>query len=171
EYAGDHVCPRQGAAPRQRRQRLDHGHERAHPRLSTNRRCDGWTVLVESGRAARRQGHDQRRQRRRQRAARGGQHRRDLGSDDPPSIKTLAIMPFGAVTPSFDMSARRFELPFTVQADGSLKVDLPASSNLLTPGYWMLFAINDNGTPSIASSVKVGTELLYDLPAQLPLDL
>ena len=91
--------------------------------------------------------------------------------DNPASIKTLALMPFGAVTHSFDMSARRLELPFTVQADGSLKVDLPANSNLLTPGYWMLFAINDNGTPSIASTVQVGTELLYDLPAQLPLDL
>ena len=91
--------------------------------------------------------------------------------DNPASIKTLALMPFGAVTHSFDMSARRLELPFTVQADGSLKVDLPANSDLLTPGYWMLFAINDNGTPSIASTVKVKTELLYDLPAQLPLDL
>src|SRR3984893_16213382 len=48
--------------------------------------------------------------------------------DNPASIKTLALMPFGAVTHSFDMSARRFELPFTVQADGSLKVDLPANS-------------------------------------------
>jgi len=91
--------------------------------------------------------------------------------DNPASIKTLALMPFGAVTHSFDMSARRFELPFTVQADGSLKVDLPANSNLLTPGYWMLFAINANGTPSIASTVQVKTQLLYDLPAQLPLDL
>jgi hypothetical protein len=91
--------------------------------------------------------------------------------DNPASIKTLALMPFGAVTHSFDMSARRFELPFTVQADGSLKVDLPGNSNLLTPGYWMLFAINNNDTPSIASTVKVGTELLYDLPAQLPLNL
>ena len=91
--------------------------------------------------------------------------------DDPASITTLALMPFGAVTHSFDMSARRLELPFTVQADGSLTVDLPANSNLLTPGYWMLFAINDNGTPSIASTVQVKTPLLYDLPAHLPLDL
>jgi Ca2+-binding RTX toxin-like protein len=80
-------------------------------------------------------------------------------------------MPFGSVTHSFDMSARRFDLPFTVQADGSLTVDLPANSNLLTPGYWMLFAINNNGTPSIASTVKVTTELPYDLPAHFPLDL
>ena len=35
----------------------------------------------------------------------------------------------------------------------------------------MLFAINTNGTPSIASTVQVRTELLYDLPAQLPLNL
>jgi hypothetical protein len=89
--------------------------------------------------------------------------------DDPASITTLALMPFGAVTHSFDMSARRLELPFTVQADGSLTVDLPGNSNLLTPGYWMLFAINNNDVPSIASTVHVKTPLLYDLPAQLPL--
>jgi hypothetical protein len=92
--------------------------------------------------------------------------------DNPASITTLALMPFGAVTHSFDMSARRLELPFTVQADGSLKVDLPANSNLLTPGYWMLFAINNNDVPSIASTVQVKTDpMLYDLPAQRPLDL
>jgi len=78
--------------------------------------------------------------------------------DNPASIKTLALMPFGAVTHSFDMSARRLELPFTVQADGSLTVNLPANSNLLTPGDWMLFAINVNGTPSIASTVQVKTD-------------
>jgi len=92
--------------------------------------------------------------------------------DNPASITSLALMPFGAVTHSFDMSARRLELPFTVQADGSLKVDLPANSNLLTPGYWMLFAINNNDVPSIASTVQVKTDpMLYDLPAQRPLDL
>ena len=51
--------------------------------------------------------------------------------DDPASIKTLALMPFGAVTHSFNMSASRLELPFTLNADGSLTVDLPANSNLL----------------------------------------
>src|SRR5262249_44700051 len=92
--------------------------------------------------------------------------------DNPASITTLALMPFGAVTHSFDMSARRLELPFTVQADGSLKVDLPANSNLLTPGYWMLFPINNNDVPSIASTAQVKTDpMLYDLPAQRPLDL
>ena len=91
--------------------------------------------------------------------------------DDPTAIKSLALMPFGAVTHSFNMAANRIELPFTVQADGSLLVDLPSNPNVLTPGYWMLFAIDNAGTPSIASTIQVGTQLLYDLPAQRPLDL
>ena len=87
-----------------------------------------------------------------------------------PSRRSLSCRSARSPTP-FNMSASRIELPFTVQADGSLLVDLPSNPNVLTPGYWMLFAINNDGTPSIASTIQVGTELLYDLPAQLPLDL
>src|SRR5262249_61328239 len=68
--------------------------------------------------------------------------------------------------------ACRREALVTAQPRASLTFILPANSNLLTPGYWMLFAINANGTPSIASTVQVTTNpMLYDLPAQRPLDL
>ena len=66
---------------------------------------------------------------------------------NPSAIVTLALMPFGSVTHSINMASQRIELPFHVQMDGSLLVDLPDNVNVLTPGYWMLFAIDANGTP------------------------
>src|SRR4029077_19961386 len=40
-------------------------------------------------------------------------------------------------------------------ADGSLSATLPNNSALVPPGDWMLFAIGNNGTPSIASTILV----------------
>jgi hypothetical protein len=91
--------------------------------------------------------------------------------DNPSSIRTLALMPFGSTTHSFDMTARRVELPFTVQADGSLTVTLPSNSNLVTPGDWMLFAINNNDTPSVAATIQVHTNNPYYMPAEQALNL
>jgi hypothetical protein len=91
--------------------------------------------------------------------------------DNPSSIQSLALMPFGSTTHSFDMTARRIPLPFTVQADGSLSVTLPANSNLVTPGDWMLFAINKNDTPSVAATIQVHTNNPYYMPAEQALSL
>ena len=36
-----------------------------------------------------------------------------------------------------------------------ITVDQPDNANILTPGNWMLFAIDDNGVPSVAKTVTV----------------
>src|SRR5262245_31662245 len=79
--------------------------------------------------------------------------------DNPANVRTLALMPFGSTTHAFNTTARRIELPFSVQADGSLSVTLPVNSNVVPPGDWMLFAIGNNGTPSIASTIHVNPYL------------
>ena len=53
------------------------------------------------------------------------------------------------------MDTRFVELPFTVGANNTLTVDHPDNANLLTPGNWMLFAIDDKGVPSLAKTIKV----------------
>ncbi|WP_439541535.1 galactose oxidase-like domain-containing protein, partial [Hyphomicrobium sp.] len=89
----------------------------------------------------------------------------------PDSIDTLALLAFGATTHSFDMSARRIELHFTTLADGTLSVELPDNANVLTPGYWMLFAIDDDGTPSVASTVHIQVDQPFYLPGATKLNL
>ncbi len=77
--------------------------------------------------------------------------------DDPASISRLMLIKYGAVTHSFNMEARKVDLNYTVDNDGTLHVDLPNNSNIVTPGYWMLFAVNDKGTPSMAASIHIDT--------------
>ena len=44
----------------------------------------------------------------------------------------------------------------TFQQNGtSLTVQAPANSNLAPPGYYMVFLVNTNGVPSVASFVQI----------------
>ena len=79
-----------------------------------------------------------------------------ISVDDPSDIDRLTFVKNGAVTHSFNMDTRFLELPFMVNADGTITVDQPDNGNILTPGNWMLFAIDDNGVPSVAKTVTVG---------------
>lgn len=77
--------------------------------------------------------------------------------DDPSSITKLKLVKYGTSTHGFNPESRMIDLKFTVGADGKLHVDLPDNANLITPGYWMLFAFNGQGTPSIASTIHIAT--------------
>src|SRR6202022_3410617 len=79
--------------------------------------------------------------------------------DNPANIRTLALMPFGSTTHSFNTTARRIELSFSVQADGSLSVTPPANSDVVPPGDWLLFAIGNHGAPPLASTVQINPYL------------
>ena len=82
-----------------------------------------------------------------------------------PAVQTLALMQFGSATHAINMASQRIELPSTVNPDGSLTVDLPDNANVLVPGYWMLFALDAGGTPSIAATIKIES----DVPNSAPL--
>jgi uncharacterized protein YjaZ len=60
----------------------------------------------------------------------------------------------GAVTHAFDQNQRYVPLTFQ-QTTGGLTVQSPSSANLAPPGYYMLFIVNSNGVPSVASMIKV----------------
>jgi Domain of unknown function (DUF1929) len=77
-----------------------------------------------------------------------------LTTPDASTIASVVLMKAGSVTHSFDMDQRYVGLTFT-QASGSLSVSGPANSNLAPPGYYMLFLVNQAGTPSLASWVQV----------------
>ena len=76
---------------------------------------------------------------------------------DDPSIGRLTLVKYGAVTHSLNPESRMLNLDFSVGEDGKITVDLPDNANVVTPGYWMLFAFNDKGTPSVAATIHVGT--------------
>jgi hypothetical protein len=69
-------------------------------------------------------------------------------------IASMVLVRPGSVTHSFDMDQRLVGLSFT-QQNGILAATLPTNSNLIPPGYYMLFLVNKAGVPSIASFVQV----------------
>lgn len=95
----------------------------------------------------------------------------DVTVSGPAAVTTLALIKFGSVTHTVNVASQRIELEFTVGPDGTLHAELPDNPNVLTSGYWMLFAIDANGRVSIAPTIKIEGEIAYDQPAQLPLDL
>ena len=69
-------------------------------------------------------------------------------------IASAALIRPGSATHSFDMDQRFVGLSFTVTS-GGVSATVPANSNLLPPGYYMLFLVNKAGVPSIAKFVLV----------------
>jgi hypothetical protein len=66
------------------------------------------------------------------------------------TITSAALIRLGA----FDQNQRYVPLTFQ-QATGGLTVQSPSSANLAPPGYYMLFIVNSNGVPSVASMITI----------------
>ena len=77
-----------------------------------------------------------------------------VSTPDAASITSVSLIRPAAVTHSFDQSARRVSLPFTV-SNGTLNVQAPANGGDAPPGPYMLFIVNSNGVPSVASWVNL----------------
>ena len=75
--------------------------------------------------------------------------------DNADAIAKLELIKFGNGTHSFDGEQRAFSLEFTHLDANTLQVTIPANANLITDGYWLLFANNAHGTPSVAASIKI----------------
>jgi hypothetical protein len=73
---------------------------------------------------------------------------------DAASIGSISLIRIGSVTHSFNTSQYIVPLPFAAGA-GTLSVQTPANANLAPPGYYMLFILNTNGVPSVASIVQI----------------
>src|SRR6185295_809526 len=75
---------------------------------------------------------------------------------DAANISSVVLMRPGAQTHAFDMEQRLVGLSFTV-GTGVLNVTAPPDGNIAPPGYYMLFALNAAGVPSVASFVLVSS--------------
>jgi len=72
---------------------------------------------------------------------------------DASRIASISLVRLGAVTHAINMNQRFLKLTFQ-QAKGWLIVRAPANANLAPPGDYMLFILDTNGVPSVASMVR-----------------
>jgi len=77
-----------------------------------------------------------------------------VSTPDASSITSVSLVRTAAVTHSFDQSTRRVSLPFTA-SNGTLNVQAPANGAAAPPGNYMLFIVNGDGVPSVASWVHL----------------
>jgi hypothetical protein len=75
----------------------------------------------------------------------------------PASIRKVAVVRLGAVTHSVNMEQRYVPLSFTADG-GQINATAPVNANVAPPGIYMLFAINQDGVPSVARMMRVGNE-------------
>lgn len=69
-------------------------------------------------------------------------------------VSTVVLQRFPSVTHTTDADMRVVELPFEA-TDDALVVSGPPSGNVAPPGWYYLFALDADGTPSIAEAVVI----------------
>ncbi|MGC1632062.1 MAG: galactose oxidase-like domain-containing protein [Gelidibacter sp.] len=79
---------------------------------------------------------------------------RQLTVNATPGIQEFSFMRMSSATHSVNNEQRRVPVDFTSNT-GTYVLDMP-NANLMPPGYYMLFALNADGVPSIAEAVMVG---------------
>jgi len=73
---------------------------------------------------------------------------------DAASISSVVLMHPGSQTHAFDMDQRLVGVSFTA-GSGVLNVTAPPNGNIAPPAYYMLFALNSAGVPSVATFVHL----------------
>jgi hypothetical protein len=71
-------------------------------------------------------------------------------------IRSVSLVRPMAVTHSVDANQRLVDVPFTVDGEGRLELSITANPNVAPPGWYMLFAVDETGVPSVASWVRIG---------------
>jgi galactose oxidase len=71
------------------------------------------------------------------------------------AVSSFAIVRMGTATHTVNTDQRRIALtPTTVS--GGYRLTIPADRGVALPGYWMLFAMDSSGVPSMARTIRIG---------------
>ncbi|MGI9239358.1 MAG: LamG-like jellyroll fold domain-containing protein, partial [Verrucomicrobiales bacterium] len=70
-------------------------------------------------------------------------------------VERFTLVRLAATTHAFTSDIRFLEVPHVEISAGNYRLDLHPNINVLVPGYWMLFAINPQGTPSESSVIQI----------------
>lgn len=77
-----------------------------------------------------------------------------ITSPQAAGVTSVALIRASSTTHQIDPDQRHLPLGFTVSGD-DITARLPANTTLTPPGYYMLFILNGNGVPSVASWVRI----------------
>ncbi|MFE3288556.1 galactose oxidase-like domain-containing protein, partial [Streptomyces sp. NPDC059233] len=93
-----------------------------------------------------------------------------VGTSGP--VASFVLMRAAAATHSTDNDQRRVPLQSTATGSGTYSVSVPSDTGVVLPGNYMLFALDAQGVPSIATFLTVPApgagDVVIDLPARRP---
>ncbi|MBT2594584.1 discoidin domain-containing protein [Arthrobacter sp. ISL-72] len=70
-------------------------------------------------------------------------------------VTKFSLMRMSTVTHTVNMDQRRIPLTPTATSGSTASLTLPADRGVLVPGSYLLFAVDGNGVPSVASMIKI----------------
>lgn len=70
-------------------------------------------------------------------------------------ISNFSLIRFSSVTHTVNTDQRRIPLTFTPADNNTYYVSIPGSASVAPPGYYMLFAIDAQGVPSVSKIIRV----------------
>lgn len=79
----------------------------------------------------------------------------EIETPDANDIMSVAFIRSSATTHCLNPEQRYVGLEFDKKNSNTLSVKVPTNRNVLPPGYYMLFIVNEKGIPCIASFVRV----------------
>ena len=71
------------------------------------------------------------------------------------AIEKFSLVKMSSTTHGVNTDLRYLAPSFKAVGNGNYRLTAHANSNILTPGYWMLFAIDQKGVPSVAKIIQV----------------
>ncbi len=72
-------------------------------------------------------------------------------------VASFELIRVSATTHTLNTDQRRVPLTITGVAPNAYALAMPPDPGVVVPGYWMLFAIDANGTPSVATIILIQT--------------
>lgn len=70
-------------------------------------------------------------------------------------VKNFSLMRMSTVTHTVNTDQRRIPVTATAVSGNTAALKLPADRGVLVPGNYLLFAMDVNGIPSVASTIKI----------------
>ena len=71
------------------------------------------------------------------------------------ALGSMSLVRFGSSTHTVNTDQRRIPLNLVTTGVNTYTVQIPGDPGIATPGYWMLFAMNQAGVPGVAKTVLI----------------
>ena len=71
------------------------------------------------------------------------------------AMQKFTLVKMSGITHNLNSDLRFLNVPFSETTAGNYQLQLKNNVNVLTPGYWMLFAVNSLGVPSVSKIIQV----------------